>query len=88
MIGRGFRHAITRIPFDILAHYIAGLGKVAVASMSRDDHPESGDAGRSTNLTEVPGESKDAMHRGVHWVSPDPVIELAKLMREHASGRY
>jgi CBS domain-containing protein len=32
---------------------------------------------------------KDAMQRGVHWVSPDtPVIELAKLMREHASGRY
>src|SRR5689334_23283142 len=26
--------------------------------MSRDDHPESGDAGRSTNLTEVPDESK------------------------------
>jgi hypothetical protein len=43
---------------DILAHYIAGLGKVAVASMSRDDHPESGDAGRSTKLTEVPDESQ------------------------------
>ena len=27
---------------------------------------------------------KEAMHKGVDWVSPDtPVIELAKLMREH-----
>jgi hypothetical protein len=27
---------------------------------------------------------KDAMHKGVDWVSPDtPVIELAKLMCEH-----
>jgi CBS domain-containing protein len=26
---------------------------------------------------------KDAMHKGVDWVSPDtPVTELAKLMRE------
>jgi CBS domain-containing protein len=30
---------------------------------------------------------KDAMHRGVDWVSPDtPVTELAKLMREHDIG--
>ena len=30
---------------------------------------------------------KDAMHRGVDWVGPDtPVIELAKLMREHDIG--
>jgi CBS domain-containing protein len=30
---------------------------------------------------------KDAMHQGVHWVSPDtPVAELAKLMREHNIG--
>ena len=30
---------------------------------------------------------KDAMHKGVHWVSPDtPVTELAKLMREHNIG--
>src|ERR1700730_26247 len=30
---------------------------------------------------------KDAMHKGVDWVSPDtPVIELAKLMREHDIG--
>jgi CBS domain-containing protein len=30
---------------------------------------------------------KDAMHKGVHWVSPDtPVFELAKLMREHGIG--
>ena len=27
---------------------------------------------------------KDAMHKGVDWVSPDtPVSELAKLMRDH-----
>ena len=30
---------------------------------------------------------KDAMHRGVDWVSPDtPVTEIAKLMREHDIG--
>jgi CBS domain-containing protein len=30
---------------------------------------------------------KDAMHKGVHWVSPDtPVFELAKSMREHGIG--
>ena len=30
---------------------------------------------------------KDAMHKGVDWVSPDtPVVELAKLMREHDIG--
>ena len=30
---------------------------------------------------------KDAMHRGVDWVSPDtPVTELAKLMCEHDIG--
>jgi CBS domain-containing protein len=30
---------------------------------------------------------KDAMHRGVDWVSPDtPLTELAKLMREHDIG--
>jgi len=30
---------------------------------------------------------KDAMHKGVDWVSPDtPVTELAKLMREHDVG--
>ena len=30
---------------------------------------------------------KDAMHKGVDWVGPDtPVIELAKLMREHDIG--
>ena len=30
---------------------------------------------------------KDAMHKGVEWVSPDtPVIELAKLMRGHDIG--
>ena len=30
---------------------------------------------------------KDAMHKGVDWVNPDtPVIELAKLMREHDIG--
>jgi CBS domain-containing protein len=30
---------------------------------------------------------KDAMHKGVDWVSPEtPVIELAKLMREHDIG--
>lgn len=30
---------------------------------------------------------KDAMHKGVDWVSPDtPVAELAKLMREHDIG--
>jgi hypothetical protein len=30
---------------------------------------------------------KEAMHKGVDWVSPDtPVIELAKLMREHGIG--
>jgi CBS domain-containing protein len=30
---------------------------------------------------------KDAMHKGVGWVSPDtPVTELAKLMRDHDVG--
>ena len=30
---------------------------------------------------------KDVMHKGVDWVSPDtPVLELAKLMREHDIG--
>src|SRR5947209_15139244 len=30
---------------------------------------------------------KDAMHKGVDWVSPEtPVVELAKLMREHDVG--
>lgn len=30
---------------------------------------------------------KDAMHRGVDWVNPDtPIIELAKLMRDHDIG--
>lgn len=30
---------------------------------------------------------KDAMHKGVDWVSPDtPVIDLAKLMSEHDIG--
>ena len=30
---------------------------------------------------------KDAMHKGVDWVSPDtPVVELAKLMRQHDIG--
>jgi CBS domain-containing protein len=30
---------------------------------------------------------KDAMHKGVDWVSPDtPVPELAKLMRDHDIG--
>jgi len=30
---------------------------------------------------------KDAMHKGVHWVSPDtPVFELARLMHEHGIG--
>ena len=30
---------------------------------------------------------KDAMHKGVHWVSPEtPVAELASLMREHNIG--
>ena len=30
---------------------------------------------------------KDVMHRGVDWVGPDtPIIELAKLMRQHDVG--
>jgi CBS domain-containing protein len=30
---------------------------------------------------------KDAMHKGVDWVSPDtPVTEIARLMREHDIG--
>jgi CBS domain-containing protein len=30
---------------------------------------------------------KEAMHKGVEWVGPDaPVIEIAKLMREHDVG--
>jgi CBS domain-containing protein len=30
---------------------------------------------------------KDAMHKGVDWVSPDtPVTELSKLMRDHDVG--
>jgi CBS domain-containing protein len=30
---------------------------------------------------------KDAMHKGVDWISPDtPVTELAKLMRDHDVG--
>jgi CBS domain-containing protein len=40
-----------------------------------------------TSATEVHHESKDVMHKGVDWVSPDtPVTELAKLMREHDIG--
>jgi len=32
---------------------------------------------------------KDAMHKGVDWVSLDtPVTELAKLMREHDIGAH
>ena len=42
---------------------------------------------RPTSTTEVPMKVKDAMHKGVDWVSPDtPVTELAKLMREHDIG--
>jgi CBS domain-containing protein len=38
-------------------------------------------------LTESSMKVKDAMHEGVHWVSPDtPVTELAILMREHNIG--
>jgi CBS domain-containing protein len=30
---------------------------------------------------------KDAMHKGVDWVNPDtPLVEIAKLMREHDIG--
>jgi CBS domain-containing protein len=30
---------------------------------------------------------KDAMHKGVEWVGPDtPIVELARLMREHDIG--
>jgi CBS domain-containing protein len=30
---------------------------------------------------------KDAMHKGVAWVDPDtPILEIAKLMREHDVG--
>jgi len=30
---------------------------------------------------------KDAMHKGVDWVSPDtPITEIAKLMRAHDIG--
>jgi CBS domain-containing protein len=30
---------------------------------------------------------KDAMHKGVDWVNPDtPIVEIAKLMREHDIG--
>ena len=30
---------------------------------------------------------KEAMHKGVDWVDPDtPVIDLAKLMRQHDIG--
>ena len=30
---------------------------------------------------------KEAMHKGVDWVSPDtPIIEIAKLMRDHDIG--
>jgi CBS domain-containing protein len=36
---------------------------------------------------EVAMKVKDAMHKGVDWVSPDtPVTELAKLMRDHDVG--
>jgi CBS domain-containing protein len=36
---------------------------------------------------EVHMKVKDAMHKGVDWVSPEtPVSELAKLMREHDIG--
>jgi CBS domain-containing protein len=37
--------------------------------------------------TEMAMKVKDVMHKGVDWVSPDtPVLELAKLMREHDIG--
>jgi predicted transcriptional regulator len=40
-----------------------------------------------TQATEVAMKVKDAMHKGVDWVSPDtPVTELAKLMRDHDVG--
>jgi len=43
--------------------------------------------GRGTRATEVPMKVKDAMHKGVDWVSPEtPVRELAKLMRDHDVG--
>jgi CBS domain-containing protein len=36
---------------------------------------------------EEPMKVKDAMHRGVDWMSPDtPVRELARLMRDHDIG--
>src|SRR5262249_24050087 len=42
---------------------------------------------RRTPARETVMKVKDAMHKGVDWVSPDtPVIELAKLMREHDIG--
>ena len=32
---------------------------------------------------------KDAMHKGVDWVSPDtPITEIAKLMRAHDIGAF
>jgi CBS domain-containing protein len=42
---------------------------------------------RSNRAMEVAMKVKDAMHKGVDWVSPDtPVAELAKLMRDHDVG--
>ena len=43
--------------------------------------------GTGASATEVFYEVKEAMHKGVDWVSPDtPVTELAKLMREQDIG--
>jgi hypothetical protein len=40
-----------------------------------------------TSAKEVLTKVKDAMHKGVDWVSPDtPITELAKLMCEHDIG--
>ena len=44
-------------------------------------------ADRQTSAMEVRLKVKDAMHKGVEWVSPDtPVTELANLMCEHDIG--
>ena len=43
--------------------------------------------GRRPSVRRSAMKVKDAMHKGVDWVSPDtPVTEIAKLMREHDIG--
>ncbi len=61
------------MPQDSICCILEGAGGAGV-------HANSSNGGPAMKV-------KDAMHKGVDWVSPDtPVTELAKLMREHDIG--